>query len=169
MNMNKPSTQQIVAGVGMLLAFLGTFFTWWSLDIPKGTPAFGFDVSASGTDYTKGVFVLILALLAIALLVLSLMPSLFPENIQMALLGAPLVQLGLGALAFLLTFIGLFSSGMGGLDASRGFGLWLCLIGTLVWLVVTALQSKEILAMAQAMKAGQQTPPPPAPPAPPTV
>lgn len=168
MNITKPNTMQLASGVGILLAFVGTFLTWWKLDVggelEKMAKAAGGSLGYSGLDYTKGVFVLIFAILAIVVFVATLVPTAFPENVQLYLLGAPVVLFALGVLAFLLTLIGFFSAGDIGTaadllgdegDSKRGLGLFITLIGTLVWVGVTAVQTKQILAMAQAMKAAQ--------------
>lgn len=163
MNIVKPSTQSIVAAGGMLLALVGTFLTWWSIDRPDGVPAAlwnSIEHGAAGVDYAKGVFVLILALLALALFVAGMFLMSFPPNIQMPLMGAPIFQAVLAVPALVLTLVGFLSSGMGlpvglgmDVDASRGIGLWLTLVGVLVWLVVTAMQAKPLLEAAKAMKA----------------
>ncbi len=171
MTLTKPSNQTIVAAVAMAVTFLGTLLTWWSVSVKYTGPleleglAGQTSTSGQGVDYTKGVFVLVLALLALVLFALGLAMSAFPPNVQMGLMAAPLAQCVLGAIALLLTIIGFFSSGTGAasavamagisVDVSRGFGLWLTLIGALVWVIVTAIQSKALIDMGKAMKAAQ--------------
>lgn len=155
MTITKPSTLSLVAAGAMLLAFIGTLLPWWRIEL-IGT------VGIAGTDYSKGVLVLLLSLLALALFVATLFIAAFPENIQMPLLGTPIFQAALAVPALLLTLVGFIDSGTANLvDASRGIGLFLTLIGVVVWGGVTAVQAKPLLEAAQAMKAAPAAPPAP--------
>lgn len=175
----KISAKQGMVLGGIILAFIGTFLTWASLDaskdVIKGIESFGGETSASGLEFGAGKFILFLAIVALVLFAASTQLALFPEKVQLALMGAPIIYAILGILAVLALLINTVSGDNYGsanvlgetLSSERSFGLWLTWIGALLWTVVSVMEAIPLIKMAQAMKASQQTPPPAAPPAPP--
>lgn len=148
MNITKPTTLQSIAGAAIVVTLVSTLLAWATLDL-KGAP------SVQGIEFGRAKVVLALAIVALVLwLCATLALQAFPPTVQLPLMGAPVVLLLLGLVALLLVVLQFFDNGYEIVD--RGVGLYLALVATLVWVIVTAVQTKQILDMAKAMKAAQQ-------------
>lgn len=148
MTITKPNTLQSIAGAAIVVTLISTLLAWATFDA-KGAP------SIQGTDIGRAKVVLALAVVALILWLCStVLLQAFPPNAQLPLMGAPVILAVLGLIALLLVVIQFFDSGYDIVD--RGFGLFLALVATLAWVAATAVQTKQILDMAKAMKAAQQ-------------
>jgi len=125
---------KVGGGVAMLIAY---FLTWWKIDFP-GAPG------ANGSDYFFTGTVPWLLILAVAIITflsaanIAKLPRTVPWH---------LIFLAASALSFLLVLIRFFSDGFdddfGEVDTTRGAGLFIALLATIVVTIGSVLGFKE--------------------------
>jgi hypothetical protein len=127
MDTSRLTTGDIVAGVGGVVLLVSLFLPWYGVSVS----ASGFSASATGTGWEALGFIDILlflvSLAAIAIVAAKASGNLSPD------VPAPVVLLGLGALAVLLVIYRIIDIPAGdvpdGVDLSRKLGVFIALIG----------------------------------------